>query len=116
MNSSSINLFKKTTGCPSSHMLLLYCSSELSTEIMTRVRLHLGSCDFCSSEIPLLAYHTPPCSGECKPPEIPINLRLLAEALLVRVARMREERDKSVFKQGRIRFAEILSGQFAGER
>jgi hypothetical protein len=87
MKASSVNSFTKTTACPSSNVLLSYHSQALSPEIMSLVRHHLAGCDFCSAEMPLLAHYQKPRKGECKPPEIPINLRILAESLLGRAAR-----------------------------
>ena len=54
----------------------------LSPEIMSLIRYHLADCEFCQAELPLLAHYQPPAKGECKAPEIPINLRILAESLL----------------------------------
>ena len=45
---------------------------------------HLESCDFCNAELPLLAHHKAE-RGTGKPPEMPINLRILAEAILKRI-------------------------------
>ena len=82
MKASSVNSFAKTIACPSSNILLSFHFQALSPEIRTLVRHHLASCDFCSAEMPLLAHYQSPLKGECKPPEIPINLRILAESLL----------------------------------
>jgi hypothetical protein len=45
------------------------------------VRTHLADCEFCAAELPLLAHHKP---GRRQPrtPEIPMNLRILAESIL----------------------------------
>ncbi|MDQ3667975.1 MAG: hypothetical protein M3410_15665 [Acidobacteriota bacterium] len=51
---------------------------------MTLVRHHLAGCDFCGAEIPLLAHYKKPLKGECKAPDVPINLRILAESLLAK--------------------------------
>jgi hypothetical protein len=45
------------------------------------VREHLEVCDFCSAELPLLAHHTP-ATGVYNAPEIPLDLRILAESML----------------------------------
>ena len=82
--------FTKGIGCPSSSILLSFRASALSTEIMTLLKHHLAACDFCNAELPLLAHYHVPIKGEGKPPEIPINLRILAESLLGRNARARE--------------------------
>jgi hypothetical protein len=82
MKASSVNSFTKTIACPSSNVLLSFHFKSLSPEIMTLVKHHLAACDFCCSEMPLLAHYQKPLKGECKPPDIPINLRILAESLL----------------------------------
>jgi len=43
------------------------------------VKDHLEVCDFCSAELPLLAHHT--AERGFKAPEIPLDLRILAESL-----------------------------------
>jgi hypothetical protein len=52
--------------------------------IGTLVRQHLESCEFCSAELPLLAHHRGDRGdrGSLKTPEIPTNLRILAESIL----------------------------------
>lgn len=82
MKASTVTSFLKTGACPSSSILLSFRAHALSPEIMTLVRYHLAVCDFCSAEIPLLAFYRKPAKGECKPPDIPINLRILAESIL----------------------------------
>ena len=82
MKVSSVNSFTKTIACPSSNVLLSFHFQALSPEIRTLVKHHLAACDFCCAEIPLLAHYQRPVKGECKPPDIPINLRILAESLL----------------------------------
>jgi hypothetical protein len=47
------------------------------------VKEHLGVCDFCCAELPLLAHHTP-ARDSFRVPEIPMDLRILAESLLSR--------------------------------
>jgi hypothetical protein len=39
-------------------------------------------CDFCTAELALLAHHTRGDKREERAPEIPMNLRILAESLL----------------------------------
>lgn len=80
--------FKKTADCPASSTLLSYRSERLSPEIATLVRFHLSECEFCTAELPLLAHHTQPQKGECKAPDIPMNLRVLAESLLCKTAKV----------------------------
>lgn len=74
--------------------------NALAPEIMTLLRYHLLDCDFCKAELQLLAYYEPPVKGECKTPEIPINLRILAESLLGKRARERRKSDKESMKYG----------------
>lgn len=93
MKASSATSFKKAPSCPSSNMLLSFLMHNLSPEIMTLLRHHLAACEFCGAELPLLAHYEPPAKGECKPPEIPINLRILAESLLGKSARTRRASD-----------------------
>ena len=75
--------FLKTAACPASATLVSLRAGSLSAKATTRVREHLESCDFCNAESRLLAYHTPGREKQ-KAPEIPINLRILAEAILAR--------------------------------
>ena len=56
--------------------------SALAPQLEQLVNWHLHECDFCGAEVQLLAFHTYPVKGECRTPAIPINLRVLAEALL----------------------------------
>src|SRR5262245_38328085 len=82
MNSQHKSVFEKTVACPSSGTLLSYRSQELPKELLALVRLHLAACEFCMAELALLAYHHPRRNREEKAPEIPMNLRILAESLL----------------------------------
>jgi hypothetical protein len=82
MNGSGVTSFRKTPACPSESTLVSYKAKKLSNEIMSLVRFHLWSCDFCSAEMPLLSHYSHPQRGENRVPEIPINLRVLAESLL----------------------------------
>lgn len=81
MNSSGGGFTKQAT-CPSSKTLLLYRWTKLSPEINELVTAHLADCDFCWAEVQLLAYQAPPLEGECRPPAMPVSLRIFAEALL----------------------------------
>ena len=74
--------FRKTAACPTSTTLLSFRAERLSPMIGTLVRQHLESCEFCSAELPLLAHHRADRKRTLKPPEIPINLRILAESIL----------------------------------
>jgi hypothetical protein len=96
MTTSSQNSFIKTIACPSSNLLLSFHFRALSPEIVTLVGHHLATCDFCCAEMPLLAHYKRPIKGECKPPEIPINLRILAESLLGKGAVRLAQRKKDV--------------------
>jgi hypothetical protein len=73
--------FRKTAACPASSTLLSYRLEKLSRKLATGVSDHLADCEFCNSELRLLAHHTP---GRRRPrtPEIPMNLRILAESIL----------------------------------
>lgn len=72
----------------------------LAPEIMSLIRHHLAVCDFCQAELPLLAHYVAPEKGECKAPEIPINLRILAESLLGKNSRARRQSDKESISYG----------------
>jgi hypothetical protein len=84
MKAASVKSFSKKLSCPSSNLLLSFSNQALAPEIDSLIKHHLASCDFCHCEIPLLAFHTEPIKGECRAPELPINLRLLAESILGR--------------------------------
>jgi hypothetical protein len=89
MKALAVVSFKKTIACPSSSILLSFISNALSPEITTLVKHHLGACEFCVAELPLLVHCEVTTKAECKVPEIPINLRILAESLLGKKAKMR---------------------------
>jgi hypothetical protein len=74
--------FRKTAACPASATLLSFRSDTLSAEAVTLVRDHLELCDFCSAELPLLAHHAAGGDRGLKAPEIPLDLRILAESIL----------------------------------
>jgi hypothetical protein len=84
MKTSTAKSFSKKLACPSSNLLLSFRSHSLAPEINFLVKHHLASCDFCYCEIPLLSFHTWPLKGECRPPDLPMNLRVLAESILGR--------------------------------
>ena len=73
--------FRKTAACPASATLLSFLCNNLPTEAATGVKEHLEECDFCSAELPLLAHHQPVTGGH-RTPEIPMDLRILAESIL----------------------------------
>ena len=74
--------FKKTAACPASATLLSFRSQSLAAEAACLVTDHLAVCDFCSAELPLLAHHTAGAERGLKTPEIPLDLRILAESIL----------------------------------
>ena len=82
MKTASARSFSKKLACPSSSLLLSFQRQALAPEIHFLVRHHLDGCDFCYCEIPLLRFYKQPLKGECRPPELPINLRVLAESIL----------------------------------
>ncbi len=84
MKSSTVKSFSKSLACPSSNLLLSFSSQTLAPEINFLVKHHLAACDFCYCEIPLLSFYSTPLKGEMRVPEIPINLRVLAESILLR--------------------------------
>ena len=81
--------FGKTSACPSSNILLSFRLEKLAPELLTLVKYHLKICEFCSAELPLLAHHCPQKRGETRPPEIPMNLRILAESILCQNSKTR---------------------------
>ena len=84
MKAQSVKSFQKKLSCPSSNLLLSFRRAALAREVEFLIKHHLANCDFCYCELPLLAYYSPPKKGELRTPELPINLRLLAEAILER--------------------------------
>ena len=81
--SKSTTTFRKTAACPASATLLSYRTSSLSAEATALVREHLEQCDFCNAELPLLA-HDQGATTASKTPEMPADLRILAESILSR--------------------------------
>jgi hypothetical protein len=79
--SNTTSAFRKTAACPASATLLSFRCDNLPADVATNVRDHLELCDFCSAELPLLAHH-PLLNSGYKPPEIPKDLRILAESIL----------------------------------
>ena len=80
--------FIKTAACPASATLLSYRSESLSVEMTLDVKKHLEGCDFCSAELPLLAHHQP-ATGALRVPELPMDLRILAESILGQTSKVR---------------------------
>lgn len=73
--------FLKTAACPASATLISFRCKTLSVEAETLITDHLKVCDFCNAELPLLA-HDQPLLNTDRTPEIPMNLRILAESIL----------------------------------
>ena len=84
MRTSTAKSFSKKLACPSSSLLLSFRCQSLAPEIDVLVKHHLASCDFCYCEIPLLAFYSLPLKGEGRAPDLPMNLRVLAESILAR--------------------------------
>jgi len=82
--SRTILPFRKTAACPDSAKLVSFRCQNLPAEIATSVKEHLKDCDFCCAELTLLAHHEPAATAGHKAPEIPMNLRILAESILNR--------------------------------
>jgi hypothetical protein len=78
--------FRKTAACPASSALLSFRTGTLSAAVALTVQEHLVICDFCSAELPLLAHHRP-ANRPYRAPEIPMNLRILAESILCQIKR-----------------------------
>lgn len=74
--------FRKTAGCPTSTTLLSLNDEQLSPMMSTVVKHHLETCEFCRAELALLAHHRRENQANSKPPNIPTNLRILAESIL----------------------------------
>ena len=82
MKASSAKSFSKKLSCPSSSLLLSFRVQVLAPEVNFLVRHHLAGCDFCYCELSLLAFYSAPLKGEGRTPDLPINLRILAESIL----------------------------------
>jgi len=81
-NSRAQLTFRKTAACPASSTLLSYGTEKLSPEITALVGKHLVGCEFCNAELRLLAHHKAAAGRTPQTPEIPMNLRILAESIL----------------------------------
>jgi hypothetical protein len=57
MSTSTIINFRKSEDCPSSAELLEYQVGESSASRSSEVRLHLGSCEFCSAELEFYCHY-----------------------------------------------------------
>ena len=80
---TSETLFRKTAACPASATLVSFRCQNLPAQLETVVQEHLRTCDFCAAEVRLLA-HDQPNAIKYPVPEIPMNLRILAESILNR--------------------------------
>jgi hypothetical protein len=96
MVSLAVGSFKKQAACPSSKTLLDFRSIRLRSEVRLLIEWHLDECDFCWAEMKLLAYYVAPGREESRPPSIPVNLRMLAEALLLKFRSSQPESKKQV--------------------
>lgn len=77
MKVAKVEGFAKTVECPSTEELLETQQGHSSISILS----HLSVCDFCAAEAHMLSRHRPSESSYA-PPEMPGNLRLLAESLM----------------------------------
>ena len=82
MAASIAKEFQKGVACPSSNLLLSFLTTTLSTEVAILVKAHLAGCEFCSAELMLLNHHRDIGKPPRKTPDLPINLRILAESLM----------------------------------
>ena len=82
MAALKVNNFQKEVACPSSNLLLSFLAAALSTDVATLVKTHLAGCEFCSAELMLLTHHRQLGKPPKKTPDLPINLRILAESLM----------------------------------
>jgi hypothetical protein len=69
--------FAKTVECPATEDLLETQQGHASKVVIS----HLKVCEFCAAEAHMLSRHQPS-DPSYAPPEMPGNLRLLAESLL----------------------------------
>jgi hypothetical protein len=81
--SRTIVPFRKTAACPASATPVSFRCQNLPDETAASVRDHLKNCDFCGAELTLLAHHQVS-TMKSPAPEIPMNLRILAESILNR--------------------------------
>lgn len=97
MVSSGVGTFTKQATCPSSKRLLEYRLTCLAPEMSKLVEWHLDQCDFCWAEMNMLVHHVALSKQEGRPPSMPVNLRVLAEALLLG-RKPRQQRSKGQTK------------------
>lgn len=73
--------FCKRKSCPATNSLLSYLNRETARAEAANIARHLAKCDFCDAELQFLNAHEQ--SEETfKLPEMPVQLRQLAEILL----------------------------------
>lgn len=82
MATSTVNDFQKGLACPSSTLLLSFLGAAVSCEIDKLIKTHLTGCEFCNAELMLLGHYRDFAKPPRKVPELPINLRILAESLM----------------------------------
>jgi len=76
-----LNIFAKSTSCPSAERLLAFSKSLLAPTQLQLIAGHLEECDFCRAELQLLERF--PCEPEAITiAEMPPSLRALAESIL----------------------------------
>jgi hypothetical protein len=97
MVSSGGGSFTKQAACPSAKALLDYRLNRSAAEIGMLVKWHLEDCDFCWAEAQMLSHHSTHQKVEVKPPAIPVNLRILAEALLRSKSLLRPKKTQSTY-------------------
>lgn len=96
MVSSGVDSFTKQAACPSSKALLDYRMNRLAAAMSILVKWHLEGCDFCWAEVQMLGHHAQ-IQVEAKPPTIPVNLRVLAEALLRNKSLRRQKKKQKTY-------------------
>ena len=79
--STSTLEFRKTATCPASATLLSLLCNNLPAEAAKSITEHLEECDFCGAELRLLVHHQPS-TDPLSTPDIPLELRILAESIL----------------------------------
>jgi len=83
--------FTKTRACPSSDDI---SSRRLPRGKSDQIARHIAGCEFCAAEQSFLSAYNPT-AEEYEPAEMPVQLRRLAEALLV--GRLKESNRRSKY-------------------
>ena len=81
MNEPKETIFCKCKSCPSANLLLSYSTQKAAKNEVAAVIWHLGECEFCHAELHFLRAHAA-IEETVKLPEMPFQLRQLAEVLL----------------------------------